>query len=98
RSTRDWSSDVCSSDLPWTEAQRGDPRNYHAGLTVQFHQNVLGFRRGERIAVTGQGEDRRVLVKRQNDETAILPLDKSGRFQVYRSEERRVGTECNSRC
>ena len=71
--------------LPWTEAQRGDPRNYHAGLTVQFHQNVLGFRRGERIAVTGRDEDRRVLVNRQNDETAILPLDKSGRFQVYES-------------
>src|SRR5205807_4627018 len=36
-------------------------------------------------AVTGQDEDRRVLVKRQNDETAILPLDNSGRFQVYES-------------
>jgi conjugative relaxase-like TrwC/TraI family protein len=71
--------------LQWTEAQRGDARNYQAGVIVQFHQNVPGFRRGERVTVTGHDEDRRVLVKRQNDEAAILPLDGAARFQVYES-------------
>jgi len=71
--------------LPWTEAQRSDARNYQAGVIVQFHQNVPGFRRGERVTVTGQDEDRRVLVKRQSDEAAILPLDRAARFQVYES-------------
>src|SRR5437870_91622 len=57
--------------LQWTEAQRGDARNYQAGVIVQFHQNVPGFRRGERVTVTGLAEDRHMLVKRQNDEAAI---------------------------
>jgi len=33
-------------NLQWTEAQRGDARNYQAGQVVQFHQNLAGFRRG----------------------------------------------------
>ena len=50
---------------------------------VQFHQNVAGFRRGERVTVTGQDEQGRVSVKHQSDETALLPLDQATRFQVY---------------
>ena len=38
-------------NLQWTEAQRADARNYQAGQVVQFHQNVAGFRRGERVTV-----------------------------------------------
>jgi hypothetical protein len=34
-------------NLQWTQAQRADARNYQTGMTVQFHQNVPGFRRGE---------------------------------------------------
>jgi conjugative relaxase-like TrwC/TraI family protein len=71
----------------WTEAERGDVHNYQAGLVIQFHQNVSGFRRGERVMVTGQDEHGRVLVKRHNDEAAVLPLDQASRFQVYESRQ-----------
>ena len=70
-------------NLQWTEAQRADTRSYQTGLVVQFHQNVAGFRRGERVTVTGQDEQGRVSVKHQSDETALLPLDQATRFQVY---------------
>lgn len=71
----------------WTEAQRGDAHNYQTGLIIQFHQNVPGFWRGERVTVTGKDECGRVLVKRQNDEVAVLPLDQATRFQVYESRQ-----------
>jgi hypothetical protein len=38
-------------NLQWTEAQRADARNYVPGMVVQFHQNVVGFQRGERVTV-----------------------------------------------
>jgi ATP-dependent exoDNAse (exonuclease V) alpha subunit len=74
-------------NLQWTEAERTDARNYHVGVIIQFHQNVSGFRRGERVTVTGQDEHGRILVKRQNDDAALLPLDRTSRFQVYESRQ-----------
>src|SRR5205823_14713816 len=56
---------------------------FRSGLVVQFHQNVAGCWRGERVTVTGQDEQGRVRVKHQRDETTLLPLDQSTRFQVY---------------
>jgi len=38
-------------NLQWTQAQRADARNYQTGMVIQFHQNVPGFRRGERVMV-----------------------------------------------
>ena len=73
-------------NLQWTEAQRGDARNYQAGQVVQFHQNIAGFRRGERVTVKARDEHG-VSVVRQNGETALLPLDMAARFQVYESRE-----------
>src|SRR5207253_11061415 len=75
-------------NLQWTEAQRGDGRNYYAGAVIQFHQNVPGFHRGERVTVAATDEQGRVMVKRQNDVIGILPLDQTARFQVY--EYRRI--------
>jgi conjugative relaxase-like TrwC/TraI family protein len=71
-------------NLQWTDAQRGDALNYQSGMIVQFHQNVAGFRRGERLTVRhcdGHG----VQVERGNGEPALLPVDKAARFQVYES-------------
>ena len=74
-------------NLQWTEARRADGRSYAPGMVVQFHQNVVGFQRGERVTVyrcaTGC-----VFVRRNNGEIAFLELDKATRFQVY--ESRRV--------
>ena len=71
-------------NLQWTGAQRADARNYQAGLVVQFHQNIAGFRRGDRVTVKISGEHG-VLVERMNGETALLPMDMTSRFQVYES-------------
>jgi len=73
-------------NLQWTQAQRADARNYQIGLVIQFHQNVVGFRRGERVAVATRNE-RGGLVARQNGETVLLPLDMAARFQVYESRQ-----------
>jgi conjugative relaxase-like TrwC/TraI family protein len=72
--------------LQWTEAQRADARNYQAGQVVQFHQNIAGFRRGERVTVKSHDVGG-VMVERQNDGTASLPLDMAARFQVYESRQ-----------
>lgn len=66
----------------WTEAQRGDAHNYQPDMVVQFHQNVPGFSRGERVKVKHR-DARGVQVERANGESALLPLDQSARFQVY---------------
>ena len=73
-------------NLQWTEAQRGDAHNYQTGLVVQFHQNVPGFRRGERVTVKGREETGRILVERKSGEAALLPLDQAARFQVYEAK------------
>jgi conjugative relaxase-like TrwC/TraI family protein len=73
-------------NLQWTEAQRADARNYQAGQVVQFHQNLAGFRRGERVTVKAHDASG-VMVERQNGGTASLPLNMAARFQVYESRQ-----------
>ena len=71
-------------NLQWTEAQRSDALNYQQDMVIQFHQNLPGFRRGERMKVKRRnGQD--VEVERENGKAALLPLDKAARFQVYES-------------
>jgi AAA domain-containing protein/TrwC relaxase len=70
-------------NLQWTTAQRSDARNYQPGLIIQFHQNVPGFRRGDRITVKGKNEAGAVLIERKDGEIALLPLGQTARFQVY---------------
>jgi conjugative relaxase-like TrwC/TraI family protein len=73
-------------NLQWTQAQRADARNYQSGMVIQFHQNVPGFRRGERITVKTRDEHG-VSVERMNGETAFVPLNQSARFQIYESRK-----------
>ena len=78
-------------NLQWTEAQRADARNYQPGLIVQFHQNLAGFRRGERVTVTGQEPGRSVLIQRSNGKPAFqLPMNQASPvFRCYES-----GNDC----
>ncbi len=71
-------------NLQWTEAERSDARNYQPDMVVQFHQNVPGFRRGERVTVRKRDECG-IMVERMNGDTASLPLDRAARFQVHES-------------
>jgi conjugative relaxase-like TrwC/TraI family protein len=73
-------------NLQWTEAQRTDARNFQAGMVVQFHQNVAGFRRGERVTVKIR-DAHGVSVERTNGEAASLSLGMAARFQVYESRK-----------
>jgi conjugative relaxase-like TrwC/TraI family protein len=51
-----------------TEAQRRDAVNYKSGDVVIFHQNAVGFKRGQRLEVAA---------------TENLPLDQAERFQNF---------------
>ncbi len=70
-------------NLQWTEAQRTDALNYRTGLIVQFHQNVPGFRRGERITVTERDAQGRVAGQGKAGSSVVIPLDHASRFLVY---------------
>jgi conjugative relaxase-like TrwC/TraI family protein len=73
-------------NLQWTVAQRMDARNFQPGMVVQFHQNMAGFRRGERVTVKGRDQNG-VWIERMSGETARLPMDMAARFQVYESRK-----------
>lgn len=72
--------------LDWTEAQRRDAKLYASGQVVEFHQNVKGFARGERVTVEGS-TGRGIGVVKANGAHAVLPLEAAGQFQVYRQRE-----------
>jgi len=71
-------------NLQWTEPQRGDALNYQPDMMIQFHQNVAGFSRGERVKVKRR-DGPTVEIERQNGAVTTLPLEKAARFQVYES-------------
>src|SRR3712207_8372633 len=78
---RDWSSDVCSSDL-----ERADVRSVEAGDTVNGH--------AIRIEPAIEVGNIFKLGTRYSQPLGATYLDEEGR---QRSEERRVGEECRSR-
>jgi len=72
-------------NLRWTEAQRADASRYQPGLVIQFHQNVPGFRRGEKISVTAKDQNH-LLVQRADGTGDLLRLGEGCRasaFNVY---------------
>jgi ATP-dependent exoDNAse (exonuclease V) alpha subunit len=66
----------------WTAAEKGDIRNYEAGMIVEFNQNAKGFTKGEKAVVTN-GQAGLVLQKQAGTQAAI-PVDVKDRFEVYR--------------
>jgi conjugative relaxase-like TrwC/TraI family protein len=70
--------------VSFTEAQRSDAGNYQAGQVIQFHQNVKGFKRGERIRVTG-ADAAGVRIERVDGAADTLPLKEAKKFQVYQA-------------
>src|SRR3546814_16278837 len=78
----DWSSDVCSSDLQWLGRVRGQ------------RAHALAFAGGE-----DQCFHAAVLTRlRSRSPMARFSSAISGAVASYRSEERRVGKECVSKC
>jgi ATP-dependent exoDNAse (exonuclease V) alpha subunit len=69
----------------WTQAQKGDARNFQTGMIVEFNQNAKGFKKGDKTVVISGGS--RVLLQRQDGTQAVLPQDKPAHFEVYRPRE-----------
>jgi hypothetical protein len=69
----------------WTDAQKGDLRNYEPGMVVEFHQNAKGFARGEKCVI-GQ-DDNGVFLQKTDLSRASLPLTQANRFDVFRARE-----------
>src|SRR5690606_40558235 len=88
RFSRDWSSDVCSSDLNDLKFNNGgiysvyEWENEHELKLWNFVSNI--YKKQEVLSVT--------------DETSLFRTETTTRTIQLRSEERRVGKECRSRC
>ena len=76
--------------LNLTEAEKGNAASYRdqKGLVVQFHQNIKGgIKKGERFLIQAvDGKDVQ-LKSLQSDQTRLLPLQHSDRFEVYSQNE-----------
>src|SRR3546814_5846195 len=81
----DWSSDVCSSDLP------GDPlRRARTARPVAEQAHLVGLRLGEVDRVDGPPD--------VDQELGAVGIDAVESAGAHRSEEGRVGKECVSKC
>jgi len=67
-----------------TEAQRADAVQYQPGDLVQWHQHAPGFKSGDRVEVVGS-EGGMVQVRDARGEIRALPLERGGRFELYRT-------------
>src|SRR5438046_3932877 len=97
RLVSDWSSDVCSSDLPtWRRWAMASDRALVP--TERLEQAILTIR-GQKVMLDADlavlyGVETRVLLQAVRRNSARFPAD----FAFQRSEERRVGKECSSGC
>src|SRR5690606_39474889 len=93
RFSRDWSSDVCSSDLGTDEQRASDLNAMYADPEVRA---VFAMRGGWGCARILPLLDWRAI--RANPKLLIGFSDVTALHLAFRSEERRVGKECRSRC
>lgn len=89
--------------VKWSEAQKGDIRNYEPGMVIDFHDAVAGirkrsggtrttsggFQKGEAVAVVGKESDS-VIVMRRDGTQAELNLQHAGRFEVFRVRDESI--------
>lgn len=80
----------------WTDAQKGDVRNYESGMVIEFNEAIAGtrrrrggiretiggFKKGEAVAVLGR-EDGALNVLRQDGSKGIVPMESSGRINAF---------------
>src|SRR5207253_6444946 len=89
---RDWSSDVCSSDLL---DERALPSNSFTGLSAAGQFAVLGINGGD---ITIRNSDIVGSIGLAPNATSELRSSHVNGELDVRSEERRVGKECGARC
>src|SRR5207249_9114988 len=89
RSKRDWSSDVCSSDLP--DAAEKDPESYKKKSLAWIRAKAGRLFRDK---IVGDSNYKLCWVQHPLSGVWIRAGELKG--QLSRSEERRVGKECRS--
>ena len=73
-----------------SEAERADPARHRVGDVIVFHQNVPGFRKGERATVLATAGNA-ITVGRQRDGAGrALPLSHAKHFEVFEKHELNV--------
>ena len=78
--------------LSFTESERKDHNVYEKGMSVQFHQNVPGFKAGEKYEVTARKDGRVSLQQTTDEQEKILDLKYAERFQVFRKDKIEIAT------
>lgn len=73
-------------NLSFTESEKKDAENYQSGMSVQFHQNTKGFKRGGIYDVVSSDVKGTVMVS-DGRENKPLPLEQVKRFSVYEKDE-----------
>src|SRR3546814_16585747 len=86
----DWSSDVCSSDLPHREDCPPEPQSPYASSKLTGEEWMTHFNSVTSLAT--------VVLRYFNVYGPRQPSDSSEGAVVPRSEERRVGKECVCTC
>ena len=88
----------------WTQAQKGDIRNYEPGMVIDFSDAIAGirksvksvratfggFKKGEAVAVLSKDAEGLVVVRKDGTE-GRLQLNQTDRFEVSRAREIAVG-------
>lgn len=75
------------TNLNYTEAAKGDIRNYKEGQLVQFTQNVTGgIKKGSQWHVKAV-EDKEVVIENVYGRAVSLPVDKTQHFTVFQKQE-----------
>src|SRR3546814_16755896 len=94
----DWSSDVCSSDLPREVIKAAI--GYNAAAVIMSHNHPSGQTEPSQadIALTRHLKEGLALIDVRVLDHIIVAADKTTSMAERRSEERRVGKECVSTC
>ena len=93
------------ASLNLTEAEKSQIESFKEGQVIQLHQNIKGFKRGEKAEVLGVDVEKGVVLisgnakggentnkeslSSEGEEYRILPLDQAKHFQIY--EKRNLG-------
>lgn len=72
--------------LQLTEAQKKDARHYEPGQVVQFSTDAPNIKRGEKLRVSKIEGGKVTVTDEYGGKPRHLPLDKAGRFQLYREK------------
>jgi len=71
--------------LEWTHPQRGNSRNYQAGMILQFNQKDVRFKASDSFEITSASEGKISALDASGKHVAI-PLRKADKFAVFRRQ------------